>query len=103
VKTFSLREKVKVSFDNENLMLAYNHKGDLKTKVIRGSEVLEAKENVPISTEYQGDRVRKSYTDEIEYWYGNNFLAWGYQKIRNDSNEQVRGRRSVFYFTKVGF
>jgi hypothetical protein len=103
VKTFSLREKVKVSFDNENLMLAYNHKGELKTKVIRGNEVLEAKENVPIGTDYQGDRVRKSYTDEIEYWYGNNFLAWGYQKIRNDSNEQVRGRRSVFYFTKVGF
>ncbi len=103
VKTFSLREKVKVSFDNENIMLAYNHNGELKSKVIRGNEVVEAKENIPVTTEYKGDRVRKSQADEVEYWYGNNFLAWGYQKIRNDSNEQVKGRRNVFYFTKVGF
>ncbi len=103
VKTYRLKEKIKVSFDNENIMLAYNHNGELKTKVIRGNEVVEAKGNIPISTEYQGDKVRKSYTDEIEYWYGNHFLAWGYQKIRNGADEQVKSRRNVFYFTKVNF
>ncbi len=103
VKTFRLQEKIKVSFDNENILLAYNHNSELKTKVIRGNEVVEAKGNVPISTEYQGDKVRKSYTEEIEYWYGNHFLAWGYQKIRNGSDQQVKSRRNVFYFTKVSF
>jgi hypothetical protein len=103
VKTYTLKEKVKVSFENENVMLAYNDDGILKTKVIRGNDVVEAKGNVPINTEHKGDKVAKSYTDEIEYWYGNHFLAWGFQKIRNDSDEQVKSRRNVFYFTKVNF
>jgi len=101
VKTFVLKEKVKVGFDNDQLTLAYNQGGKLRTKVIRGNQVVEGKESVPLASEFAGDRVKKSLTDDIEYWYGNHFLAWGYQRIRNDENAQARGRRDVFYLEKV--
>ncbi|MDJ1472813.1 hypothetical protein QNI19_36775 [Cytophagaceae bacterium DM2B3-1] len=102
VKTFVLKEKVKVNFDsNDQVTLAYNQGGKLRTKVIRGTEVVEGKESVQLSTEYTGDKIKRSLTDDIEYWYGNHFLAWGYQRIRNDENAQARGRREVFYLEKV--
>jgi hypothetical protein len=103
VKTFVLKEKVKVNFDNDQVTLAYNQGGKLRTKVIRGNQVVEGKESVQLSSEFEGDKVKKSFTDDIEYWYGNHFLAWGYQRIRNDENAQARGRRDVFYLEKVDF
>jgi small nuclear ribonucleoprotein (snRNP)-like protein len=103
VKTFSLREKVKVSFSNDNIVLAYSHSGMLKTKVIRGNDIVEGKEDVPLRAEFEGDKVKKSSIDNVDYWYQNNFLAWGYQKIRNQRDEQVKGKRNVFYFSKVEF
>jgi small nuclear ribonucleoprotein (snRNP)-like protein len=102
VKTFNLREKVKVSFDNENILLAYSHNGLLKTKVIRGNDIVEGKGNIKLSN-YEGDKVKRSYTENVDYWYQNNFLAWGLQKISNQRDEQVKGRRNVFYFSKVEF
>ncbi len=104
VKTFVLKEKVKVSFNSDDLVtLAYNQGGKLRTKVIQGNKVVEGKEAVQLSAEFEGDKVKKSFTDDIEYWYGNHFLAWGYQRIRNDDNAQARGRRDVFYLEKVDF
>ncbi len=103
VKTFVLKEKVKVSFDNDQLTLAYNQGGKLRTKVIRGNEVLEGKDSVQLTAGFEGDKVKKSLTDDIEYWYGNHFLAWGYQRIRNDESVQARGRREIFYLEKVDF
>lgn len=103
VKTYALREKVKVSFQDENILLAYSHNGKLKSKVIRGNDIVEGKEDVTLSTDHEGDRIKKSYTDNIDHWYNNNFLAWGYQKIKNQKDEGVKGKRSVFYFNKVEF
>ena len=101
-KTFLLKEKVKVGFDGNQVTLAYNQGGRLRTKVIRGNEVAEGKESVALSAEFGGDKVTKSQNDDVEHWYGNHFLAWGYQRIRNDENAQARGRREVFYLEKVG-
>ena len=102
IKTYSLREKVKVNVQPGHITLLYSHNGYIKSKVIRGHEVVEGVTNVPIGTEYEGDPVKRSYTDEVEYWYGNYFAAWGYQKIRNTS-QPVKGSRSVFYVNKIAF
>jgi hypothetical protein len=103
VKTYTLREKVRASFSGDNIMLAYSDKGMLKTKVIRGGEIVEGKEAIPLHTEHEGDKVKKAFTDNVDYWYSNNFVAWGYQRIRNQKDETVKGKRNVFYFNKIGF
>jgi hypothetical protein len=104
VKLFTLREQVKVSFSGENVILAYSFKGKLKSKIIRGSEVVEAKNDINLDSEYADDRVKKNQVNNIEYWYGNYFLAWGYQRISNTSQDrQVRGTRNVVYCNKVAF
>ncbi len=104
VKLFRLKEQVKVSFSGENVVLAYSFRGSLKSKVIRGSQIVEGKTDVPIITEFANDKVRKNETSNVEYWYDNYFLVWGFQKISNNSqNDQVRGRRNVIYCNKISF
>ncbi|MES2731648.1 MAG: hypothetical protein V4714_07865 [Bacteroidota bacterium] len=103
IKTLSLKEKVKVNVQADHIALLYSHNGYIKSKVIRGNEVVEGVTNTPISTDYEGDKVKKNYTDELEYWYGNYFAAWGYQKIKNSSDQQVKNNRSVFYVNKIAF
>ncbi|MBC7922294.1 MAG: hypothetical protein H7Z75_14525 [Ferruginibacter sp.] len=103
IKTYSLREKVKVNVQPGHITLLYSHNGYIKSKVIRGNEVVEGVTNTPIGTEYEGDKVKRSSTDELEYWYGNYFAAWGYQKIRNTSDQPVKSNRNVFYVNKIAF
>jgi hypothetical protein len=103
VKTYTLKEKVKVNVQPDHIALVYSHDGFIKSKVIRGNEVIEGVSKTPISTEYTGDKVKKNYSDELEYWYGNYFAAWGYQKIKNNSDQQVKSSRQVFYVNKVAF
>ena len=104
VKLYNLKEQVKISFSNGNIVLAYSYKGVLKSKIIKGSEIVEAKADKPIDTINAADKVRKNESSNVEYWYDNYFLVWGYQKISNNSqNEQLRGRRNVVYCNKISF
>jgi len=103
VKTYTLKEKVKVNVQPDHIALVYSHNGFIKSQVIRGNEVIEGVSKTPISTDYTGDQVKKNYSDELEYWYGNYFAAWGYQKIKNNSDQQVKSSRTVFYVNKVAF
>jgi regulation of enolase protein 1 (concanavalin A-like superfamily) len=48
----------------------------------------------------EGDKVKLTTSDNIDFWYNNYFIASGYQKI---SNDQEGGKRNVFYLNKVSF
>ena len=39
----------------------------------------------------------------MDYWYGNYFLAFGYQKIKNTEGKAEKKRRRVYFLNKVGF
>lgn len=99
VKSMDLKEKVKVKPEGDALTLVYSNKGKLVSKVVKGSEVLEGDKVIDIDTQKEGDRVRDTQTDDIEFWYDNNYLAYGYQKISNKSE----GSRRVFYLNKIKF
>jgi hypothetical protein len=103
IKTYTLKEKVKVNVQPDHIALVYSHDGFIKSKLIRGNEVVEGVSKTPITTDHTGDKVKKNYSDELEYWYGNYFAAWGYQKIKNNSDQQVKNNRSVFYVNKIAF
>jgi hypothetical protein len=54
---------------------------------------------MPIETNQEGDRVRKSGDSDLTYWYNTYFLASGTQQIVN----QTDGKRQVFYLNKIQF
>lgn len=107
ILSFQLKERVKVLTDGEDIVLAYSNGGAIKSKVIRGREVLDGKSSTPIETNYSDDKVRMNYNSDMAFWYDNYFITWGYQKIKNTSKEvrkeTGKRRRTVFYFNKIAF
>ncbi len=99
VKSMELKEKVKIRYEGDEIALVYSNKGKLATKIVRGTEVVEGVKTIDIDTQKEGDKVRDTATDEIEYWHQNYYLAWGYQRIAN----RTEGSRRVFYLNKIAF
>jgi hypothetical protein len=99
VKSMELKEKVKIRYEGDEIALVYSNKGKLATKIVRGTEVVEGIKTIDIDTQKEGDKVRDTATDDIEYWHQNYYLAWGYQRIANRSE----GSRRVFYLNKIAF
>jgi hypothetical protein len=101
-KTFELEPRVSVKVEQDDVVLAYGTYDHIKTKVVRGNEVLDAKEDVAIKTGSEDDVVKRALLSSVKFWYDKYFLVWGYQKIRND-NDEGRRRRTVFYFNKIAY
>ena len=99
VKSQELKEKVKIKLDNNDITLVYSNKGKLASKIVRGNEVVEGNKVIEVGTEQEGDKVRDTATDDLEFWHQNYYLAWGYQKIAN----RTGGSRRVFYLNKIAF
>ncbi|MFH0866054.1 MAG: hypothetical protein V1904_07655 [Bacteroidota bacterium] len=101
ILTFNLKERVKVMFDGDDILLTYSNEGNIASKIIRGNEVVEGKQYTEIQSTYANDRLISDYNSDMEYWYGSYFISYGYQKIKN--NKQDKSKRMVFYFNKIAF
>ncbi len=100
--TFDLSKRINVIFDRQDIILAYNFEGKIGAKIINGPEVVEGVEYYPIETLYGNDKIISDTKGNMKRWYGNNFLAWGFQTIRNNSLID-NNKRTVFYINKVVF
>jgi hypothetical protein len=95
-----IAEKVKASIKGNEIALSYSNKGQIYTKIIKAEKVVENTQPRAIDTQMEGDKVKQTTSDNIDFWYNNYFIASGYQKI---SNDQEGGKRNVFYLNKVSF
>ncbi|WP_229248770.1 hypothetical protein [Dyadobacter sandarakinus] len=105
VKSMELKEKIKVqTLQNGSSKLVYSHNGAIRSKLIQGDRVLDGDQAIPIETSMEGDKVRRTSTDDIDYWYDNFYITWGEQRIVNPAGDaQTRGRRNVFYLNKIAY
>jgi hypothetical protein len=99
VKNQTLKQMVNVRFDGGNKgRISYLHKGKIYVKAFDGNTVLSDVEVREVNTSKEGDIVRSSDEGTIENWYGQYYLAYGYQRIRNT---QEGDRRNVFFMNKL--
>jgi hypothetical protein len=106
VKSMQLREKINLQVTPNGLtQLVYSHDGGIRSKIIKGETVVDGNRQVQVSPSMEGDKVRRTSTDDINHWYDNYYLAWGEQRIINAQagDPQTRGRRTVFYLSKISF
>ncbi|NVO03774.1 MAG: hypothetical protein HXX09_13840 [Bacteroidetes bacterium] len=102
ILTYNLKERVKVLFDNDDIILAYSSEGNIASKIIRNNQVIEGKTYTKIQTNYNNDKLITDFNSDMEFWYGNYFISYGYQKIKNTSATE-KSKRTVFYFNKIAF
>ncbi|MCB0843570.1 MAG: hypothetical protein KDE26_09985, partial [Bacteroidetes bacterium] len=102
-----IQQKVQVVSEEKDSVttLVYNKEGYLLSRDIVKGEVISNKQMRPIETEFMNERIKSEYNSDIEYWYDNHFLAWGYRKIV-DTGEKIFSKdrnKQVFYFYKVSY
>ncbi len=87
-------ERVRVTDHEGDLTLLYVQGGTVHQKVIRGREIVDGAEEVKV--EAVSGEVRQSWRGDAEYWYGQDFVAWGFDKIQDDD-----GKKHVFWFARL--
>lgn len=103
VRTFTLQQFVKLELQQDKIALLYLFDNEIRTKIIKGHEVLEGKAHDPIRTMEENEVVAKQSTkSRLEYWYGDNLYAYGVQEVMN-INTASPGKRRVFYINKVTY
>jgi hypothetical protein len=98
VKTFSLEQFVKLEIQQDRIALLYLFENELRSKIIKGNEVLEGKTFEPIRPLSGDEVVKNERTDsKLDYWYHHYFFAHGVQEIADPKT----GKRRVFYINKI--
>lgn len=101
VKTYTLEQFVKLETLPDKISLLYVYDNELRSKIIKGNEVIEGKTSEPIKTKLKNEVVKKEGTDntKLEYWYKGYFYAYGVQEIAHAGY----GKRRVFFINKVSY
>lgn len=104
VKTYTLEQYVKLDTDNGKIALLYLYNNQIRSKIIKGDQVLEGKTDDPIKTMYDTDVIlaEDRSVNNLNYWYDDFFYAFGIQNIVNVQNPTAPKRR-VFYLNKVSY
>jgi len=87
--------------DGENAVLSYSTKGKILSKVVNGPDSKTGFDQMSILPDKARDEIIDDYNNGLTYWYGNYFIAFGYQQIRN--NFISENKRTVFYVNKLAF
>jgi hypothetical protein len=101
--SYHLVEAVKVAVDEDKIVLVYPHEETLNTKIIKGNQVVKDKENYPIKTNFEHDKVVHSEDAKVSDWYGKYFITWGEQEINNAKDSGVKSTRKVFFLNKITY
>lgn len=103
IETLSLEQVAEVYKKDENGVLIYKNDGKLVFRSFDLSQESSSDSSVVIDTFKEYDEV--SYHSErqgkVQYWYDNNFIVWGYQKVSNGQFAQADKKRNIFFINKL--
>jgi len=100
--SFELTPKVVTYLSGDDLVLCYVSDGKIGSKIIRDNEVVEKLDFTAIDMLNPEDKLLSETKSGMAHWYGNYFLSYGYQEIKNISLEN-NNKRLVFYFSKIRY
>ncbi len=100
--SYRIGPKALVYPDSALVTVAYVSEGHIVTQDIFRDKKIDAPEKVAIASRYSRDRPVGAGESRIVHWYGQNFLVYGYQQLKNRAL-QNQPLRTVFYVNKVVF
>ncbi|MDZ7648992.1 MAG: hypothetical protein U5K54_18505 [Cytophagales bacterium] len=105
VKSFELQQLVKISPDDNRIVLLYLYDNLIRSKIIKDNQVLEGKTADPVKSKFETDIVKEKDTrnSKLNYWYSEHFFASGIQKVRNSLTGNESGYRKVFFINKMKY
>lgn len=101
ILTYSRGRNSEVFIDDDYLTLAYVNNGNIFSQIIDKQKDID-KSKIKIGTDFAKDQIVEDKFNRIVHWYGDYFLIYGYQKIKNRSRNE-KASRTVFYVNKIAY
>ncbi|MGK7396144.1 MAG: hypothetical protein ACNS62_16320 [Candidatus Cyclobacteriaceae bacterium M3_2C_046] len=104
VISFNLEKFVNVDQQRDKLVLLYIYENVIRSKIIKGDEVLEGKSFDDIALKFENEVAddNDSEVGGLNQWYDDYFYAYGVQDIKRISESNSR-KREVFYVNKIRY
>jgi len=105
IQTYTLDENVVVSASSEGVILMYLEENEIRSKVVKGNEVVEGRTFNPVRLSFESDELRNKNpnVEGLERWYDETLFAYGEHSIQNPNKVAGRTFRKVFYINKVQY
>ncbi len=101
ILTYS-RKRNSIVFASDNYVtMAYVNNGAIFSQIVDANHDIDRSKTI-ISTDYPRDFIIEDNFNRIVPWYGDYYLIYGYQKIRNRSLDN-KPTRNVFYINKIAY
>lgn len=98
-KPYSVKRFIELNVDDESVKMAFVDGDVLKTKVLDQGDLVDD-EDIILIGENANDKVRYS-GGSVEHFYGNSFVSYGSQRIKNKKDKNVKKKRNIFYMQKI--
>ena len=102
ILTERLTQRVSIYPFQDYTVIFYPFNNRITYTMLSGYDIIEPLRTISLVTNYQRDIVEYSRNNYFTQWYGNYFIAYGYQHIRNSSKD-IKKKRYVFYMNKLGY
>lgn len=105
VKSFKLDQFVKIAPAKDHIDLIYLFENLIRTKVIKGNEVLEGKtaNELKIFSDLGVVTKEDAKTSHLDYWYDHHLFASGVQTIRKSKERGELPFKKVFFINKIRY
>lgn len=98
-KPFYVKRFIELNVNDDLIKMAFVDGSTLKTRVLDEGDLVE-EADVELLSENSNDKVRAS-TGTVEHFYGNSFISYGSQNIKNKGDRDVKRKRNVFFMQKI--
>ncbi|MEI6347480.1 MAG: hypothetical protein WCP69_06000 [Bacteroidota bacterium] len=98
--SYDLKPRVSAYADSNNVLMAYSFEGNVVTMAVNGYNVVQNIERTRIEPMNSSDFIVKTEKSQVDYWYKNYFLSYGYQKIKS-SGKGAKNRDNAFFLNKM--
>lgn len=99
--TFNLTKYLSNFVSGDEVALFYSFENKVNYRIIDGKDSDAQTQKFRMGDLYKGDKLLEDLGSMMIHWYGNYFISYGYQKIRN--NRISQNKRTIFYFSKLAF
>ena len=104
-KPFTVRRFIEANTEGKDLKLTFLSGSSIQLNTFDANGNSKNKRTIEIiKTGDEDDNVKWTFGSDIQYWYGQSFLGYGEQKIKNkEDDDKSKRKRKVFFINKVSF
>lgn len=103
-KPFSVVKNLRITGNkDEGMRMMYSTGSRLKATTITPDQEMTETDFGQIVTDHEGDKVRYTGFTNCVYWYGDSYLVYGTQSIKNKEDDKVAKKRTIFFINKISY